>query len=210
MKDRTKNTILDVSRRLFAGRGLGKTKVEHIVQEAGISRATFYNYFHSKEEIFFYLIETEINQIQSEADRGIEGETDPYRMMRTYCLKVILGAREMTRFLGLNGEAQEPLPPAPKKLVETSYRRSIVTITRILRSGIESGAFTISNTELTAHIILSALEIYINPGKLGGIREESLEAQLDELMEVLFYGFSKRDKAGSGRAVGRNGMIQTG
>ena len=60
----------------------------------------------------------------------------------------------------------------------------------------------ISNTELTAHTILSALEIYINPSKLGGIREESIEDQLDELMEVLFYGFSKKEKAEvPGRAV---------
>lgn len=210
MKDKTKNIILEASKRLFAEYGLDRTKVEDIVREARISRATFYNYFHSKEEIFFYIIETEINQIQSDADRGIEAETDPYRKIRTYCLRVILGAREMTRLLGLNGEGLETLPPAPKKMVETSYRRSIATITEILNRGVESGAFIISNTELTAHIILSALEIYINPSKLGGIREESIDDQLDELMEVLFYGFSKRDKAGSGRADKKGGMVRTG
>ncbi len=210
MKDRTKNIILDVSKRLFAERGLDKTKVEDIVQEGRISRATFYNYFHNKEEIFFYLIEAEINQIQTDADRGIEAETDPYRKIKIYCLKVILGAREMTRLLGLNGEGFETLPPAPKKMVETSYQRSIATITKILNSGVETGAFIISNTELTAHIILSALEIYINPSKLGGIREESIEDQLDELMEVLFYGFSKKEKAESGRAVEKGGKTRTG
>jgi AcrR family transcriptional regulator len=210
MRDTTKKKILDVSTRLFADQGLDRTKVEDIVQEARISRATFYNYFHSKEEIFFYLIETEINQIQTDADRGIEAETDPYRKIKIYCLKVILGAREMTQLLGLNGEGLETLPPAPKKMVETSYQRSIATITKILNNGVETGAFIISNTELTAHIILSALEIYINPSKLGGIREESIEDQLDELMEVLFYGFSKKPAAGLGRADKKGGMIRTG
>ena len=80
MKDRTKNIILDVSKRPLRRTRLDKTKVEDIVQEGRISRATFYNYFHSEEEIFFYLIDAEINQIQTDADKeGKKTETDPYR-----------------------------------------------------------------------------------------------------------------------------------
>jgi AcrR family transcriptional regulator len=48
-----KKKILDVSLKLFGTLGLDKTKVEDIVNKAAISRATFYNYFHSKEEVFF-------------------------------------------------------------------------------------------------------------------------------------------------------------
>jgi AcrR family transcriptional regulator len=195
MKDTTRNRILDVSMRLFGALGMHKTKVEDIAHEARMSRATFYNYFHSKEEIFFCLIETEIDKIQTSTDRAVENESDPYRKIRTYILNMVLGIREIVQRLNVQHDEMESLPPIPKKLVETSMRRSLGTIREILDYGVQTGAFSVSNTELTAHVIMSALDVYINQFKLGGIENESVEHSVDELMAVLCYGFSKTPAA---------------
>ena len=135
MRDSTKSKILDVSIRLFSAQGLYKTRIEDIVEKAGISRATFYNYFHSKEEIFFCIIETEINRIQINVEEAIEHETDPHRKIKIYLLNMILGVREMTRLLNVRHDAIESLPPIPRKLVETSVRRSLGAIMEILDYG---------------------------------------------------------------------------
>ena len=192
MKDSTKKKILDVSMRLMAVQGLGKIRVEEIVEKVGISRATFYNYFHSKEEVFFCLIETEINKIQTNAERAVEIEKDPYRKIKIYLLNMILGIREMTRLLSVRYDEIESLPPVPRKLVKSSLRRSIGTIIEILDYGIQTGDFDVSNTKLTAHVVLSALDIYINPFKLGGIKQKSMEGEVDDLLAVLYFGFSKK------------------
>ncbi len=198
MRDSTKSKILDVSTRLFGIQGLERTRVEDIVAEAGISRATFYNYFHSKDEIFFCLIEIEIDKIQTHVEEALQGETDPHRKIRTYLLNMILGVREMVRLLNARHDEIESLPPVPRKLIESSIRRSINTIIEILEYGVRTGAFSVSNTEVTAHVILSALDIYINPFKLGGIEQESVEDNVDCLLSVLCFGFSKRSPGDSG------------
>ena len=44
--------ILDAALRVFAQRGLHKTKLEEVAKEAGISKGTIYLYFKNKEELF--------------------------------------------------------------------------------------------------------------------------------------------------------------
>jgi AcrR family transcriptional regulator len=50
---RTKNIILDAAKVLFSGRGYNFITMEEIGDLAALSRATLYNYFNSKEDIYF-------------------------------------------------------------------------------------------------------------------------------------------------------------
>jgi AcrR family transcriptional regulator len=192
VKDKTKKKILDVSISLFRRKGLVKTKVEDIVREAGISRATFYNYFHSKDEIFFCLIENETNRIQTRTTRAVRDESDPYVKLRIYLLEMIIGVREMIEELNVRHDEVESLPSVPKRLIESMMRRSANAIIEILDYGVQAGSFTIPNAELTAYVILSSLDVFINPFKLGEINKESVEKSVDELMVVLCFGLAKQ------------------
>ncbi|WP_330255167.1 TetR/AcrR family transcriptional regulator [Nocardia sp. NBC_00565] len=49
---RTRNAILEASKRLFLERGYTGTRINNITDECGISRAGFYTYFRDKREIF--------------------------------------------------------------------------------------------------------------------------------------------------------------
>ena len=48
-----KNKILEVSRRLFNDVGFDKASTKMIARETGIAEGTIFNYFSSKDEIFF-------------------------------------------------------------------------------------------------------------------------------------------------------------
>jgi TetR/AcrR family transcriptional regulator len=49
---RTRNAILEASKRLFLERGYAGTRINNITDACGISRAGFYTYFRDKREIF--------------------------------------------------------------------------------------------------------------------------------------------------------------
>jgi AcrR family transcriptional regulator len=49
---KTRNAILDASKRLFLERGYAGTRINNITDACGISRAGFYTYFRDKREIF--------------------------------------------------------------------------------------------------------------------------------------------------------------
>lgn len=52
---RTRDEILSAARTCFARHGYATTTVEHIVDEAGLSRGSFYTYFESKVHVFRHL-----------------------------------------------------------------------------------------------------------------------------------------------------------
>ena len=55
--------FLDVSQRLFYGKGYEQTPVQEIISEVGVSKGTFYHYFASKAELLDALVERMTAQV---------------------------------------------------------------------------------------------------------------------------------------------------
>jgi AcrR family transcriptional regulator len=56
-KERTRRTIIDVGTKLFADQGYDKTTLAQIADVAEIAQSTFFNYFNSKADIVFGLLD---------------------------------------------------------------------------------------------------------------------------------------------------------
>ena len=56
-KQQTRELIADTAWRLFADRGFERVTVAEIAREAQVSVATVFNYFPTKEDLFFYRLE---------------------------------------------------------------------------------------------------------------------------------------------------------
>jgi AcrR family transcriptional regulator len=70
-KQRTRQLIADTARRLFAERGFEAVPVSEIAREAEVSEATVFNYFPTKEDIFYSRLEAfEQELLSSIRNRG--------------------------------------------------------------------------------------------------------------------------------------------
>ena len=56
-KERTRRHIADTARRLFADRGFEQVTVAEIAREAEVAQATVFNYFPTKEDLFYSRLE---------------------------------------------------------------------------------------------------------------------------------------------------------
>jgi AcrR family transcriptional regulator len=56
-KQRTRQLIADTARRLFAERGFERVTVAEIAREAEVAQATVFNYFPTKEDLFYSRLE---------------------------------------------------------------------------------------------------------------------------------------------------------
>ena len=69
-KQRTRQLIAETARRLFAERGFEAVPVSEIAREAEVSEATVFNYFPTKEDLFYNRLEAfEDELLQSIRDR---------------------------------------------------------------------------------------------------------------------------------------------
>jgi AcrR family transcriptional regulator len=69
--DRTRSTILDAARRIFARQGYERTTIRDIAADASIDPAMVIRYFHSKEELFGRIADFDL-RLPDPA--GIDGE----------------------------------------------------------------------------------------------------------------------------------------
>lgn len=54
-----KNKLMESGMELFSKHGLKKTSIKDLTSEAGIAQGSFYNFFNSKEELYFTILESE-------------------------------------------------------------------------------------------------------------------------------------------------------
>jgi AcrR family transcriptional regulator len=66
--------LLNISRRLFAERGLDATSIEEIAAQAGVSKPVVYEHFGSKEGIYAVVVDREVERFLAMATQLLEGE----------------------------------------------------------------------------------------------------------------------------------------
>lgn len=74
VKDAKSNLILDCARKLFSDKGFHETRLEDIAQSAGFSKASLYNYFSDKEEIFLSLATRDFEELLTRLRAGMKAE----------------------------------------------------------------------------------------------------------------------------------------
>ena len=79
-KRETYGRILDAGRDLFQAQGFEETAVEQISAQANISRATFFNYFSTKEALLGAIADEELDWLQHRIERELS--TEPSAVVR--------------------------------------------------------------------------------------------------------------------------------
>lgn len=89
-KMETRACILTAARHLFEEKSFEAISIEEITEKADVSKATFFNYFSSKENLLSGIAEDEIDDIIILADeelKGIESPIDKIRIIMRRMLK---------------------------------------------------------------------------------------------------------------------------
>ena len=74
---KTRQLLVDVARQLFAKNGLESTTMNDIAQASGKGRRTLYTYFKSKEDIYYAVIETELERLSDKLDEVAARKISP-------------------------------------------------------------------------------------------------------------------------------------
>jgi len=70
------NGILAAAMKVFARRGFAATRVEDVLEEAGVARRTFYRYFTSKEDVLAAVYELATSELARALDDASESVAD--------------------------------------------------------------------------------------------------------------------------------------
>lgn len=68
-KDSRRAQLIEAAARVFSHRGYSASRVSEIATEAGVGKGTVYEYFSSKEDLFFAVFEDHQERIRERVDR---------------------------------------------------------------------------------------------------------------------------------------------
>ncbi|WP_096393912.1 TetR/AcrR family transcriptional regulator [Halorubrum trapanicum] len=75
-KERIRSQLIEAGRELFAQYGFDRTRISDLTAEADIGTSTFYQFFDSKEELYFRVLLREREELEKKiAETVAEGET---------------------------------------------------------------------------------------------------------------------------------------
>jgi len=193
MKQEKLESILDTAKKMFARYGLQKTTLDEVARMARVAKATIYNYFGSKDQVYLEVLRREMDEIVEKISSSVAQVTLPGDKLDTFVRAKFRYMRKAINILNLDREGIEKLLPNAEKIRNELFEGEVDIIHSILRDGVEKGVFYLNDLPLTARAIGHALRGF-ELNWLVQESEEKIEHYLDELMAMLFYGLMSKKK----------------
>lgn len=155
---KTRQKLVDVARELFATKGIEATTMNDIAAASGKGRRTLYTYFRSKEEIYYAVVEGELEYISEEMDKVIQMDVTPEKKIVLVIYKHLSLIADIVKRNGnLNAEFFSDI-----KQVERARRKfdmeEINTLRSVIREGVARGVFEVDSVNFCADIIHFAVK----------------------------------------------------
>jgi AcrR family transcriptional regulator len=174
---KTRKLLVDVARQLFAKQGFESTTMNDIAALSSKGRRTLYTYFKSKEEVYYAVIQTELERLSERmeevANKPIAPEEKIVQLVFTH-----LGVIKEAVYRNGNLRAEFFRDVWKVEAVRKNFdKNEINLIRRIMNEGNDQGKFEIRNVRLMAeifHFCLKGCEVPFIYGRYAAQNEEEL------------------------------------
>ncbi len=156
-RDERRSTLLDAARDVILRFGYRKATLEDVAVEAGVSRATVYNYFTSKEEVFQAIIQREVEQLRSVMLVTADPETPPDERLLEFVRAHFRHLRAVRTLYQVTQIAAKDVMPMVIEEIEGFDKDVRSFIATTLLEGVASGRFRPVDTEALATALQAAL-----------------------------------------------------
>ena len=185
---KTRQKLVDVARLLFAKNGMENTTMNDIAVASGKGRRTLYTYFNSKEDIYFAVIESELERLSDKMDEVAAKKNRPQeKIIELIYTHLNMIKETVVRNGNLRAEFFRNIWMVEK--VRKNFDQNEQEILRkVYLEGKINGEFDIDNVDLVAditHYCIKGLEVPYIYGRLGhGMTDEKSKP----LVEKVVYG----------------------
>ena len=173
---KTRQKLLEVARELFAHKGLEATTMNDIAAASGRGRRTLYTYLRNKEEIYYAVIEEELERLSEKMDEVASMDVEPEEKIFTLIYTHLSIIRDTVARNGtLRAEFFRNIWMVEKvrKAFDVEEHR---ILQKVLQEGVDKGRFRIENVGLMADIVyysVKGLEVPYIYDRLGvGLSED--------------------------------------
>jgi TetR/AcrR family fatty acid metabolism transcriptional regulator len=194
-----KDRIMEAALRIFAEKSFQEATISEISKEAGVSEATIYEYFGTKEDLLFAIPEKISNETFEESEAALEFikgaeariRAQMFSYMRLYQNNPHYSALVLLQLMSNKRFRQTA--------AHAAIRRSAHRVLDCVRDGIADGTFRQdANPYLVRSMLMGTVEHLFIHWHMQGMpkRDQSLLDLLDPFLEMVFSGIrAKKEDA---------------
>ena len=190
-----KDRIMETALRIFAEKGFQNTTITEISKEAGVSEATVYEYFGTKEDLLFAIPEKITNETLEESSRVIpyiKNVEEKIRAILLFYVQLYQTNPHYSALVLLQLMSNKRFRETP---AHAAIRKSSHSLLDCIKAGIEDGTFKKdSNPYLIRSMLMGTIEHLFIHWHMQGMpkRKPGLADMLDPLIEIIFNGIRAR------------------
>ena len=174
---KTRQMFVDVARQIFAKKGIANTTMNDIAEASGKGRRTLYTYFKSKDDVYFAVIEAELERLSDKLDEVALKRIPPHdKIIELIYTHLSMIKETVMRNGNLRAEFFRNIWMVER--VRKNFDEDEIELFRkVYTEAKTDGDFDIDNVDLVAditHYCSKGLEVPFIYGRLGhGLTEES-------------------------------------
>lgn len=169
--------MVDVARQLFAKNGFESTTMNDIAVSSGKGRRTLYTYFKSKEEVYYAVIQTELERLYERMEEVARKNIPPEEKMVQLIFTHLTVVKEAVYRNG-NLRAEFFRDVWKVEAVRKTFDKNEINLfRRIMNEGNDKGVFDVRNVRLMAeicHFCLKGCEVPFIYGRYAAQNAEEL------------------------------------
>ena len=197
LRDGRRQLLSACAEQAFARRGYDATTISDIVEEAGISRSTFYQYFDNKQHIFESILDSFLLRLR-ECIKPVTlgpGAPPPLSQVRdnlTRVLTLVLKERDLSQILLHDSIGSDR---AVEERVNEFYSQVADLIERSLKLGISINLVRPCNTRVTAYSMIGAVKEVVLQITSQGQAQPPVDDLVQDLIEFGIRGLLTSSQA---------------
>lgn len=180
-KDDRRATIMAIARAAFLHDGYAATSMSQIAAKVGGSKATLYNYFPSKQELFFAIVENESATVLGHLYDIKESQADIPTALQGFCRRFIttLLTDDMTAFNRMVVAESARFPEVGQAMYELGFKRGVEQMATLIQLGMDAGVLRQADACLAAEFLLATCAGHLLDMKSWNVGAAITEADIE-------------------------------
>ncbi|HLG32205.1 MAG TPA: uroporphyrinogen-III synthase [Ignavibacteriaceae bacterium] len=187
-KQRKREKILDAAAELFSHKSYHEVMMEDVAKLTSVAKGTVYNYFESKEELYFSIMRIRMENLISSLKTKIETEDNDIDSLRSFVTHLYMFMMKYQNFFMIyQKDSLSKDNPNCEQLVSLEAQLNRI-IRDIIKSGKTAGLFRNVDEEFAISLILGSIYGVVQKDIEKKINDDEKRKEREKVFEFIVHG----------------------
>ncbi|NLY88197.1 MAG: TetR/AcrR family transcriptional regulator [Firmicutes bacterium] len=189
-KQKIKEGLIEEGRKLFSQYGLRKTTIKDITGAVGIAQGSFYNFYASKEELYFEILDLESREIREHMEKDLDLIKDnPRAGLKKMIFEAYMALGENDLFKDLfSGSYDLLLRKLPEEKIKEHMMMDYASLKPLIIKWQNEGVLKRKNPQAITGLFHVLFYIALHKKEFGENYKDTFELLLDLIVDGLVEG----------------------